>query len=61
MFSEKIPTQIEVGDQGILVKDLSRIFNGEVGKTVIFSLNCLIAVLLSESGVKVVQSKFVTF
>ena len=48
-------------DQGILVKDLSRIFNGEVGKTIIFSLNFLIAVLLSESRVKVVQSKFVTF
>ena len=43
-----------MGDQGILVKDLSRIFNGEVGKTIIFSLNYLIVVLLSESRVKVV-------
>ena len=50
-----------MGDQGISVKDLSRIFNGEIGKTIIFSLNCLIAVLLSESRVKVVQNKFVTF
>ena len=50
-----------MGDQDILVKDLSRIFNGEVGKTIIFSLNFLIAVLLSESRVKVVQCKFVTF
>ena len=43
-----------MGDQGILVKDLSRIFNGEVRKTIIFSLNFLIAVFLSESRVKVV-------
>ena len=46
-----------MGDQGILVKDISRIFNGEVGKTIIFSLNCLIAVFLLESRVKLLYGK----